>query len=251
MKEILSGDGDGLLARFAASRVLLAFDFDGTLAPIRADRDGARMRPRTGALLRQVCSMYPCAVISGRDETDLAARVEGAGLRHVIGNHGLVSEAHGSSDGMQVGMVLPLLVNALRDVSGVEVEAKRASLAIHYRNVRNGKHARRAISAAIASLPFTMRVLPGKRVVNLLPLHGQNKGRALRHLRERERLDVAVYVGDDGTDEDVFTLDEPDHLLSIRIGVSKASAARYHLKRQRDIDGLLARLAALRSKEDE
>ena len=66
MNRILSAANVDVLAQYAWSRVLLAFDFDGTLAPIVPDRDDARMRPRTRALLEEICRRYPCAVISGR-----------------------------------------------------------------------------------------------------------------------------------------------------------------------------------------
>ena len=50
MKHIFSRDGAEVLAQFVWSRVLLAFDFDGTLAPIVAERDAASMRARTREL---------------------------------------------------------------------------------------------------------------------------------------------------------------------------------------------------------
>src|SRR6266536_2981490 len=67
MKTILSVDGRGALDDLAARRALLAFDFDGTLAPIVGDRDAAQMRPETRRLLRALALLYPCAVISGRE----------------------------------------------------------------------------------------------------------------------------------------------------------------------------------------
>jgi trehalose 6-phosphate phosphatase len=65
VKHILSRDHEGMLARLAGARALLAFDFDGTLAPIVADRHRAVMRQRTRSLLATAAKLYPCAVISG------------------------------------------------------------------------------------------------------------------------------------------------------------------------------------------
>lgn len=79
----------GVLAQLAWARVLLAFDFDGTLAPIVEDRDRARMRARTSRAFAKVCGLYPCAVISGRSQSDVAKRLAGATVKYVIGNHGL------------------------------------------------------------------------------------------------------------------------------------------------------------------
>ena len=56
MKHILSPANVGVLAQLAWSRVLLAFDFDGTLAPIVADRDQAAMRARPARSWRRCAS---------------------------------------------------------------------------------------------------------------------------------------------------------------------------------------------------
>jgi trehalose 6-phosphate phosphatase len=248
MNDILAPDNRSHVTRFAAAEVLLAFDYDGTLAPIVADRDRAAMRARTRRLLDEVCRLYPCAVISGRDEADLAPRVRGLALRHVVGNHGLIPDLHRSTFTTTIALAAPRLFAALRGVAGVEVEPKRTSLAIHYRKAPRLRAARAAIANAVAHLPVPVRVIEGKRVVNVLPLHGQNKGDTLRRLQARAGARVAIYVGDDATDEDVFALDAADDLLSVRVGRSRATRARFFLPKQRDIDGLLALLASLRAK---
>ena len=68
-------------------------------------------------------------------------------------------------------------------------------------------------------------MIGGKQVVNILPEGAPT--RAWRSSRSAERLgcDTAIYVGDDETDEDVFALDQPGRLLSIRVGARKASLA--------------------------
>jgi trehalose 6-phosphate phosphatase len=246
MRDILAAENVELLAQFAWSRVLLAFDFDGTLAPIVADRDAAQMRSRTRALFDRVCKLYPTAVISGRDDADISKRVVDSPVRHVVGNHGVGPAWQSSTFQMQVAMIYPELANALMHVPGVEVEAKRASVAVHYRRARRSRDARRAIDAAVARLSFSMRSIPGKRVVNLIPLHAQSKGDALQRLRDEEGADTAIYVGDDTTDEDVFALDQPGRLLSIRVGRSTSSAAPYYLQNQRRIDALLSHMTKLR-----
>jgi trehalose 6-phosphate phosphatase len=67
---------------------------------------------------------------------------------------------------------------------------------------------------------------------------------------ERERAhfecDTVIYVGDDETDEDVFQLDRPGQLLSIRVGQKRTSAAPYYIRSQAEIDRLLETLIVLR-----
>jgi trehalose 6-phosphate phosphatase len=89
MRHILARANREVLEQFAWSNVLVALDFDGTLAPIVREPDRARMRATTRALLQAVARIYPTLVISGRGRADVAARVRGTGLRAVIGNHGI------------------------------------------------------------------------------------------------------------------------------------------------------------------
>jgi trehalose 6-phosphate phosphatase len=246
VKRILSPKNVDVLAQFAWSRVLLAFDFDGTLAPIVADRDAARMRAPTRALLERVCRLYPCAIISGRSRDDVAERLNGIEVRYIMGNHGLEPGEHMATFEQQVATIRPLVGAALAGLQGVDVEDKRFSLAVHYRRSRRKRDARKAIHDAIAALPLATRTIPGKLVVNVVPEGAPHKGDALLALRAEERADTAVYVGDDATDEDVFEIDQPGRLLSIRVGMAKSSAAAYYLKRQAEVDALLSRLAQLR-----
>src|SRR4029078_1365576 len=107
---------------------------------------------------------------------------------------------------------------------------KRYTLAVHYRAARHKREARAAIERAVAGLPRAMRVIAGKLGRNIVRVGARNKGDVLLELRDREAADVALYVGDDITDEDVFMLDLPGRLLSIRIGKAARSAARYYLR---------------------
>jgi len=248
MKRILAKRHVDVLAQFAWSKVLLAFDFDGTLAPIVADRDAAEMRDSTRTLLDKVARLYPCAIISGRGRADVADRTDGIPMRHILGNHGMEPGADLGAFAREMSVVRPEIEHRLGTIPGVDVEDKRYSLAVHYRRSRQKREARRAIHEAVASLSLPMRTIPGKLVVNVVPRAAAHKGDAVIALREREGVDTAVYVGDDATDEDVFELDQPGRLLSIRVGASNRSSAPYYIRDQREIDSLLRRLARFREK---
>ncbi len=246
MRHLFSRDNGDLLAQLAWARALVAFDFDGTLAPIVAARDDAWMRPRTRELFARLCELYPCAVISGRSRRDVAERLLGAKVRHVVGNHGLEPGGHLPRFEAEIARARALLTASLADVGGVDLEDKRYSIALHYRRARAKRDARAAILAAVAALPVETRVILGKLVVNVVPAAAPNKGDALLELRRQERADTALYVGDDVTDEDVFELDQPGRLLTARIGASRTSAAAYFLRDQAEIDLLLLTLVRLR-----
>lgn len=248
MKRILAADNLDVLAQFAWARGLVAFDFDGTLAPLMEDRTLSAMRPRTSALLEKVATLYPCAIIANRTRDDVMARIAGIPVKHVVGNHGIESAISMPSFEPEIAALLPKLEEALRHQQGVEVENKRNSIAIHYHRARRKVEARRAILDAIARHADATRTVPGKLVVNITPKNAPNKGDALVALRDMEAMDIALYVGDDITDEDVFQLDQPGRLLCIRVGHSRKSAAPWYLRNQLEMDFLLETLVELRAK---
>jgi trehalose 6-phosphate phosphatase len=242
MKHILAKANRGRLVQIARADALLGFDFDGTLAPIVAARESALMRKTTRRLLAEVARLYPCVVVSGRAQADVARRLRGIGLRAVIGNHG-IEPAHASEAlRIQVRRWLAELTRSLAPLRGIDVEDKGFSLTIHTRRVREKRKARAAISRAVSALEGA-RVVGGKEVVNVLPLGAPDKGIALERERARAGCDQALYVGDDLTDEDVFARGRPGRLLAIRVGKMRGSHASYCLRGQREIDELLRVLA--------
>lgn len=238
MRYILAHANRDVLRQFACSRVLLAFDYDGTLAPIVPDPGRAAMRPTTRALLQAVAAMYPCVVISGRARPDALSMIRGVGAIEVIGNHGIEPWQSSRRGLLQVRRWWPALARHLAGFAGVRVEDKVYSVAIHYRQSREKKRARAAIHQAASALG-NVRVIKGKQVVNVLPDDAPHKGIALEKARARFGCDTAIYVGDDETDEDVFALDQPGRLLGIRVGLRQRSMAPYYLRHQSEIDRLL------------
>jgi len=235
-----------LLQQFAWSKVLLAFDYDGTLAPIVDDPGLARMRPATRTLLRAVARLFPCVVISGRATRDIRTHLTGLPLADVIGNHGIASARAIAPLVEEVRGWIPMLQARLDGLKGVILEDKGMSVALHYRRSREKRLARRRIDAAVEQIPRA-RVIRGKQVVNLLPEGAPHKGLALQAARDRLGCDTAIYVGDDEADEDVFSLDEPGRLLAIRVEESPQSRAAFFLRTQDEIDDLLRILVNCRS----
>jgi trehalose 6-phosphate phosphatase len=245
MPHILSKRNEPTLAQFTSSNVLVAFDYDGTLAPIVPDPGAAHMRAKTRRLLAAVARRYPCVVISGRSREDVASRVDAIPIWHVSGNHGVEPWGQEVTYAARVRAWVDQLRERLRGVQGVVIEDKAYSVAIHYRRARQKARALRAIMKAVRDLRGT-RVIGGNQAVNLIPRGAPNKGVALERARRLLVCDTAIYVGDDDTDEDAFRSARPERLLSVRIGGNGKSHARYRLKDQSEIDEFLGALLALR-----
>ncbi len=245
MKDILSPRHRGVLEALAAAPCLLAFDYDGVLAPLVRDPAGAFMRPRTRRLLRRVARLYPCAVVSGRAFRD-TRRFVGRLVPTVVGNHGYEIGEETATPPEVLERVRGWereLRRRLAGVPGIFFEQKRATLAVHYGLTRTWRRSGEAVRAAAEAL-HGARLIEGKRVMNVLPSHFPTKGDAVRALLERQGLETALYAGDDVTDEDVFRIGPPA-VLGIHVGRGR-SLAPWRLAAQQDTDALLGRLLELR-----
>jgi trehalose 6-phosphate phosphatase len=247
LKDILARSHRRVLADFARSNVLLAFDYDGTLAPIVCDPERAVMRRKTRRLLGRLARVYPCVVISGRSRREVKRMLDGVSLTQVVGNHGIEPHRRSREFRSLVRRWRAQLSDSLAGLGGVTVEDKGLSLTVHFRRSRRKIHSREAALRAAAALPRA-RVFGGKDVVNVVPRRAPHKGIALEAERDRLRCVKAIYVGDDETDEDVFSRGRRRRLLSIRVGAKGSSNASYCLRSQADIDALLDELLSLRER---
>jgi trehalose 6-phosphate phosphatase len=246
MTHLLDGTASERLAEFAAANSVAVFDFDGTLAPIVPNRDQARMRRRTLALLTRLCSVYPCGVVSGRSLADTLKHLEGAPVAAVFGNHGLEPGTNLERFEEMMTQVRRDLAQRLDGHAGIEFEDKRYSIAVHYRKARNRLAAHQCIVDATHQVDAPIRLVEGICVVNLVPRDAPNKGDAVREIQRKFGAEQVLYVGDDITDEDVFRYTKKPSWLGVRVERPANSAADYFLCRQREIDTLLARLIRLR-----
>lgn len=249
MISVLSDEGVSILDQIAAARALLAFDYDGTLAPYTDERDLAELRAETRTLLRTAALLYPCAVISGRARADVASRVEGIPLVGVIGNQG-AEPGFGPLDRSvrpRVAEWLERLPDALKGTEGIEIEDKGFSIALHHRHARSWSEAREHIRKAVAQLENSI-FFDGHAVVNVLPAGAPTKANAIRDLCERSISSVVAYVGDDRSDEEAFRCDLVT--AAVRIGIDPGSRARFALAEQLDIDEFLRALIVARARLD-
>jgi len=227
--------------------LLVATDYDGTLAPIVADPAQARPLRESVVALRQLASLSNThvAVISGRALRDLASMVGAPEDVHLVGSHGSEFDpdfAHSlPSEALALHRrVHEQLAEIAARVPGARLEAKPASVAFHYREAPEelADDLLRAVQQGPGALEgiFTRH---GKKVVELavLPTH---KGHALAQLRQRVGASAVCFIGDDVTDEDGFAaLCGPD--LAVKVGAGATLA----MERVADPEAVARMLAAL------
>ncbi|MCW6008096.1 trehalose-phosphatase [Micromonospora sp. CPCC 205371] len=219
----------GRIAR--VPQLLVACDYDGTLAPIVTDPTKAAPLPEAVAAVRALASLpqTTVAVVSGRALRDLAALSRLPSEVHLVGSHG--SE-------FDIGFVERLapelvetrtrLQQAVREIvsetAGVRLEAKPASVAVHVRAAEPDVAAR--VIEALRTGPATwpdVTVTNGKQVMELSVLP-TNKGAAVDQLRAQMSASAALVIGDDITDEQAFArLHGPD--VGIKIGPGDTAAS--------------------------
>ncbi len=271
---ILPENLDAALRRLVAEpELLIACDFDGTLAPIVPHPDDARVLPRAEQALEvlQEAPGVRIAILSGRSLESLAAtglRLDG---RMVAGSHG--SEIRGleggpagrgaDGDGSAVSVAGAAAAEATADeearlegllatvgprvaeVEGAWIERKPFGFAVHTR----GAASREAADRLLDELADAVRDEPGvwlrdgKRVREF-SVRRSDKGEALRGIREAIPAGPVLFIGDDITDEDALRVLGPDD-VGVHVGAGE-SVAEHRVASPESVAAMLSRLAELR-----
>ncbi|MGH2631616.1 MAG: trehalose-phosphatase [Actinomycetota bacterium] len=187
--------------RSADGRAGVLLDFDGTLSPIVARPELARIREGArDAITRLVGRVAVVAIVSGRTGDELRELVGVEGVRFAA-IYGLADEASPLGEEL-----LDAVTAVARGVPGSRVERKGASVAVHYRAAEDPVEAEAALTAALAPLirDAGLDLLLGKMVVELVPAGRPLKEGAVERIVADEHLDAVLYAGDDVADIRAF-----------------------------------------------
>jgi trehalose-phosphatase len=261
------GDPD-LRRRLGTQPIALFLDYDGTLTPIVERPEMAVLADDMRAALERVAAHCFVGIVSGRDLADVQAMFRGDGSKDAVtgaghlwfaGSHGFdiaapdgtrteVEEAHAHLDAL--GAAADDLERALAHIPGAWVERKRFAVATHFRQVDDARvpEVETAVDRVLAA-HAGLRKTGGKRIFELRPDVAWDKGRALWSLFERADLtraaDLAVFVGDDVTDEDAFVALGDDGIGIVVADEARPTDADYRLSSPDDVRAFLSELAAL------
>ncbi|WP_349270638.1 trehalose 6-phosphate phosphatase [Mycolicibacterium parafortuitum] len=218
------------------ARLLVASDFDGTLAPIVNNPEDARPLPAAAEALVDLAALpaTESALISGRALATLRELSSAPSAVHLVGSHGAEFESGFSRDIDRD--LLAVITDALRaiaaDKPGVAVETKPASVALHVRNASPSDGEAALAAAWDASSAWDAHITTGKAVLEFAVV-STDKGEALDILRGEFDATAVVFFGDDVTDEKAFVrLRDSD--VGVKVGPGE-TAARYRVDSPADV----------------
>ena len=238
------------------THLLVACDYDGTLAPIVDDPNQAVPLPAAINALRRLTAVAntTTAVVSSRALRDLAVLSRLPREVHLVGSHGLEFDTtfeHKLNDDQAKRRddLLAGIRDLTRDllVRGVRLELKPAGVAVHTRMAAPevGEGLERTIATFCQSRDDIF-LTAGKKVIDLSVVPRQ-KDVAVETLRQRMSATAVVFLGDDAADEDVFEILRPPD-VTIKVGRSAPTLATYQIADPSETVAVLDMLAEIRGR---
>jgi trehalose 6-phosphate phosphatase len=237
-------------------RLLIALDFDGTLAPEVDDPEKARAIPEARAAVLRLLALpnTRVAMVSGRALASLEKVTDLPDETLLVGSHGIEIRLDEPDDSLSLDTRELAQVKVLNEVLGevadsfdqVWLEPKPAGFALHTRLAtdHNSRVAHLvALSEARAEVE-DLKVRAGKNVLEF-SVRDTTKGEAVEHLRGYTKADAVFYAGDDVTDEDAFAALNPDD-FGLKSGEGETLAA-YRVAGPKQVAQVLALLADYRA----
>lgn len=209
----------------SAPHLLLAVDFDGTLAPLVDDPDASRGDPMAMAILTDLASRpgVEVAIVSGRTHADLVRLTGMEPPVRLIGEHGNDTGGGGDVEDDVLAGVESRFSEAAEGLPGAFVERKRRTVAFHHRRADHeaGEDVATELAAWAEGLGG-VTVTVGKKVVEA-GIGSVHKGDAVEALRAGLPDGPVVFLGDDTTDEHAFrVLREGD--VGVKVGPGPTAA---------------------------
>ncbi|BBY81676.1 trehalose-phosphatase [Mycolicibacterium pulveris] len=224
----------------AVPRLLVASDFDGTMAPIVANPADARPLAAATDALAQLADLpdTAAAVISGRALEvlrSLSGFSQAPPRLHLVGSHGaeFTSGFAHDIDRDLLERITAELRAIAADRPGVTVETKPASVALHVRNASAADGEAALAEARAAADSWDAQLTEGKAVLEFAVIQ-TDKGLALDILRQQENASAVVFFGDDVTDEKVFRRLRGGSDVTVKVGPGE-SLAEYRVDTPEDV----------------
>jgi trehalose-phosphatase len=195
---------------------LVFLDFDGTLSPIVENYNDAVIAVSVRTTLSDLSERHSVVIISGRAAADVKGRV-GLPTLTYAGSHGQEIEypdgtRYEHPDSIRTRGQLDGAERALRarlgPTDGINLERKPFGVAIHTREVvlEGDRHRAAAAAASVLDSFPDLTIRTGKEVIELRPDNDWDKGSAIEFLHRSLGRPSVIFIGDDETDEDGFSV---------------------------------------------
>jgi trehalose 6-phosphate phosphatase len=227
----------------AARGVALILDFDGTLAPIQLRPTLVKVTEESRHLLRRLANLPRVClwIVTGRRSGDLRLRLGTPSLQ-IVGVYGWKIPPSRERFMNHLYRSTRLLV---RGIPGVWLEDKITCFTMHYREA-SPADTRRAQRLLRDSLPPEVEILRGKGVWEIAPQGLRDKSDTVRQLLSTQPSGtIPVIAGDDTSDEASFAA-LPEG-VTIRVGRSRHTAAKYYVHTPNDMWEFLRRIEEVMS----
>jgi len=250
---------DELNGQLTQKDVFVFLDYDGTLTPIVATPDLAVLSDEMRGVVQKLASRYTVSVVSGRATDDVRSKVQINGIFYA-GSHGFEIvdpggkvEVNQEAQGIRsvIDEVHEKLSGKLKNVSGALVENVKYTISSHYRLVSESDFPKveKAVQDILKEYP-NLRKTDGKKVFELRPKIDWHKGKAvnwiLNVLKYHPDEHLAIYIGDDVTDEDAFAALEGKGFGILVADPLRSSKAKYFIRDPQDVKKVLEYLIQLK-----
>lgn len=228
----------------SAPSLLVASDFDGTLAELIDDPIAALPLPRSLDALRLLAGApgTTVAIVSGRRRSELVARFDDRRFV-LIGEHGADAGGGILTESAALTHVRERMIEMAAVTPGAFVEHKHHSVVFHYRMAEDPNPALENLRR-LAADSVGITLIDGKKMLEVTD-STTNKGKAISLLRVSLAAAHVLFIGDDVTDETVFATLGPDD-FTIHVGAGP-TLARALLPDPEAVSDFLEALAAARA----
>lgn len=231
----------------AADQIVLFLDFDGTLVRLRRRPREVFLGERARRVLRKLVrhGRVRVCLISGRQLDDLQQRTGVKGAIY-FGLHGW-ERNNGQAPDMPAAHRLRKEMKSIQQevagLPGIRIEDKGICFGVHYRTAPKlaVQKARVLVKELLKRLGPDFSLMSGKKVWEIYPKDMGSKGKAARELLRRlPGRKLAIYAGDDTTDETAFAL--LPNGITIRVGRFQETRAKYLLRNPTEVLMFLEKL---------
>ena len=232
MPEAISSDLTSALRAFASREtILIALDFDGTLAPLVDDPEDSRMIAPARQALEKLTALsgVSVAIVTGRAIDSVKRVADPLKEWFLVGSHGIEVLSPGDLMSYETPWLVPVdLTEAFAAVvkahPGTRLEHKPFGLALHTRGVEQSvaQDAESAAQRVCDAWDGDLVVRTGHGIVEF-SIQEATKGDGIDEVRRRLRPSAVLFAGDDRTDEDGFAVLGPND-VSIRVGGGSTNA---------------------------